>query len=144
MTSAVGAGAVLMGLVLARGAAWLTLKTLKMTLLLSSIVIIVFALSTDFTLSLVAVCLLGFLLSLCGVGSQILIQTLVDDELRGRVSSFWGMIAFGGTSLGSLLVGAAAHSFGLQPAVTATGLLCVALNGLNLLRRRAGRSATPS
>ena len=70
------------------------------------------------------VALLGIILSLCGVGSQILIQTLVDDEVRGRVSSFWGMIAFGGTALGALLVGATASIWDLQNAVFSTGLLC--------------------
>ena len=67
---------------------------------------------------------MGVTLSLGGVGSQILIQGLVDDELRGRVSSFWGMIAFGGTSLGSLVIGAAAKFAGLQPTVVAAGALC--------------------
>jgi MFS family permease len=70
--------------------------------------------------------LLGISLSFSGVGSQILIQTQVDDEVRGRVSSFWSMIAFGGTSLGALLVGAAAHTWGLQNAVLGTGALCIA------------------
>ena len=62
-------------------------------------------------------------------------DAVVDDRVRGRVSSFWGMIAFGGTSLGSLVIGAAARVWELQPAVTATGLVCAALAIV------AGRSA---
>ena len=69
-----------------------------------------------------------------GVGAQILIQTKVSDGMRGRVSSFWGMIAFGGTSLGSLIIGAAASAWGLQAAVAGAGIAC-ALVSLVTLRR---------
>ena len=55
-----------------------------------------------------------------------MIQSLVDDEVRGRVSSLWGMIAFGGTALGSVLVGSASSQFGLQATVIATGIACTA------------------
>ncbi|HET6564292.1 MAG TPA: hypothetical protein VFG52_02665, partial [Xanthomonadales bacterium] len=67
-------------------------------------------------------------LSVCGIGSQILLQSGIDDDFRGRVSSFWGLIAFGGTSFGSMLVGTTAHFWGLQPAVVVSGLLCTALS----------------
>ena len=68
---------------------------------------------------------MGAMLSLCGIGSQILIQTNVDDEVRGRVSSIWGMIAFGGTAIGSLLIGIAADLFGLQQTLTAAAAGCL-------------------
>ena len=68
----------------------------------------------------------GVILSLCGIGSQILIQTMVDDEVRGRVSSIWGIVAFGGTALGGLLVGTASTVWGLQNTVIVTGLMCTA------------------
>ena len=74
---------------------------------------------------------LGVILSLCGVGSQILIQTMVDDEVRGRVSSIWGMIAFGGTALGGLIVGTTATVWGLQNAVLVTGVLCAVAAALS-------------
>jgi sugar phosphate permease len=95
-----------------------------MALLISGVLVAMLGAIDDFVIGVVIVSLLGVTLSLCGIGSQILIQTQVDDELRGRVSSFWSMIAFGGTSLGSLLVGVAAHLFGLQPSIIATGVLC--------------------
>lgn len=80
---------------------------------------------THFWAAILIVAALGVILSLSGVGSQILIQTLVDDTVRGRVSSFWGMIAFGGTAIGSLLVGATASVWGLQHVVLVAGLGCV-------------------
>ena len=98
-----------------------------------------FGVTGQFPLAVVIVVLLGVVLSFCGVGSQILIQTLVDDRVRGRVSSFWGMIAFGGTSLGSLVIGAAARAWGLQPAVATTGLVCAALAIATGWQSRAAR-----
>jgi MFS family permease len=123
MTSAVGAGAVLVGVVLASGTRWLDFGALRLTLFVSAVLAVVYGASTDFTLTLVAVGLLGAVLSLCGIGSQILIQSAVEDEIRGRVSSLWGMIAFGGTAFGSLIIGAIADVVGLRETLIATGVL---------------------
>lgn len=125
LTSAIGGGAVMTGLMLSRGTQWLTVRVLYVAVSVSGLLVIALGAIDVFEVAIVIVAGLGISLSLSGVGSQILIQTLVDDELRGRVSSFWGMIAFGGTSLGSLAVGAAAHIWGLQSAVIATGILCL-------------------
>ncbi|MFK8016463.1 MAG: MFS transporter [Gammaproteobacteria bacterium] len=125
MTSAVGAGAVLIGLLLARGTQWLDLPALKKSLIATSALILIYGASTNFYLTTGAVCLLGVMLSLCGVGSQILIQTHVDDDVRGRVSSLWGMIAFGGTALGSLAIGGLAHYVGLRATLIGAGVLCL-------------------
>ena len=125
LTSAIGGGAVMTGLMLSRGTQWLTVGVLYVAVSVSGLLVIALGAIDVFEVAIVIVAGLGISLSLSGVGSQILIQTLVDDELRGRVSSFWGMIAFGGTSLGSLAVGAAAHIWGLQSAVIATGILCL-------------------
>ncbi len=125
MTSAVGAGAVLMGLILARGAHWLDVRAIRMTLAAASVIIVLFGASGHFLLSLVAVGLLGVTLSLAGIGSQILIQSHVDDDVRGRVSSLWGMIAFGGTAIGGLLIGLVADGLGLQETLVGSGLICL-------------------
>lgn len=123
LTSAVGVGAVLMGVFLSRGTQWLTVRALKLTLVSASLFIVLFGGSSNFVLSLFAVCLLGLLLSLCGIGSQILIQSHVDDDVRGRVSSLWGMIAFGGTAIGGLVIGLLADGLGLQSTLVAAGVL---------------------
>lgn len=127
LTSAIGGGAVLTGLILSRGTQWLTTGVLYIAISVSGLLVVGLGAIDTFQIALVVVACLGISLSLSGVGSQILIQTLVDDELRGRVSSFWGMIAFGGTALGSLTVGAAANTWGLQSAVIGTGILCLAI-----------------
>ena len=124
MTSAIGGGAVITGFVLSRSTGWLTPRAIRYAVFGAGLLTAFLGTTGDFRLAVGVVACMGVALSLSGVGSQILIQSLVDDELRGRVSSFWGMIAFGGTSLGSLVIGAAAKFWGLQPTVALTGALC--------------------
>ena len=127
LTSAIGAGSIATGLVLARNTAWLSAAVVRIAVIIAGLLIVVFGASDQFWVAIPTIVLLGVSLSLVGVGSQILIQTLVDDDIRGRVSSLWGMIAFGGTAFGSLIVGSASAAFGLQLTVMVTGLLCAAM-----------------
>ena len=127
LTSAVGAGSIASGLVLARNTRWLSADVVRMAVIAAGFLIVVFGASDQFWMAVSTMVLLGMILSLVGVGSQILIQTLVDDDIRGRVSSLWGMIAFGGTAFGSLIVGSASAAFGLQPTVIVAGLLCAGI-----------------
>jgi predicted MFS family arabinose efflux permease len=126
LTSAVGAGSIMTGVVLSRHSAWLNKKVVRVAVIAAGLLIVVFGASDEFWLAVPIITLLGVILSLVGVGSQILIQTHVDEEVRGRVSSLWGMIAFGGTAIGSLIVGSISAMFGLQLTVIVTGLLCAA------------------
>ncbi len=126
MTSAVGAGAVFTGLALARGTRWLGMRALKAAIIAAALLIILFGYSTNFYVSVLSVALLGVALSLAGVGSQILIQSNVDDDVRGRVSSIWGMIAFGGTAFGGLAIGVIADVAGLSSTLIVAGVLCLA------------------
>ena len=126
LTSAIGAGAVVSGLAMSRGVEWLNIRLIRGAVIAAGLLIATLGVIQPFWIAVGIVAALGVILSLCGVGSQILIQTLVDDEVRGRVSSFWGMIAFGGTALGGLLVGSAANIWGLQDVVVISGLACTA------------------
>ena len=136
LTSALGAGAITTGLVLARGSGWLNIRIIRIGVTVAGLLIATLASTDVFWIAMVVVAMLGVLLSMCGVGSQILIQTLVEDEVRGRVSSLWGMIAFGGTAIGSLVIGIAASIYGLQNTVIVAGLLCAAAALLTTARAR--------
>jgi sugar phosphate permease len=122
------------GLVLSRGTQWLTINVVRTAAAAGGFLIAILGLVESFYVAVGIVTSLGVILSLCGVGSQILVQTLVDEEVRGRVSSIWGMTAFGGTALGGLIVGAAATVWGLQNAVLVTGTICFVLAAMS--RRR--------
>lgn len=124
MTSGVGIGAIATGLVLARNTQWLTAPVIRRAVIAAGLLTAVFGANDNFYIAVPVIVLLGVIFSLAGVGSQILIQNLVDDEVRGRVSSLWGMIAFGGTAIGSLIIGTSADAFGLQETVVVAGALC--------------------
>ena len=127
LTAAIGIGAIVSGLLLSRNTSWLTGKVVRLAVAGAGVLVAIFGANSEFWIAVPLVAVMGLILSLCGVGSQILIQTLVEENVRGRVSSLWGMIAFGGTALGSLLVGSTADVFGLQGTVIVTGLLCAAI-----------------
>jgi MFS family permease len=124
LTSAIGAGAVISGLAMSRGVGWLNVRIIRVAVIVAGLLIASLGFIEQFWIAVTVVVWLGIILSLCGVGSQILTQTLIDDSVRGRVSSLWGMIAFGGTALGSLIIGTAANVWGLQEVVIVSGLLC--------------------
>ena len=56
--------------------------------------------------------------------SNTIIQTLVPEDKRGRVMSFYTMAFVGMAPFGSLLAGWLAHSLGAQRAVQLTGAVC--------------------
>ncbi len=135
LTAAIGIGAIASGIVLSRSTAWLNSQVVRLSVVSAGILIAILGANTVFWVAVPLVVALGVILSLCGVGSQILIQTLVEEEVRGRVSSLWGMIAFGGTAFGSLIVGSLASAFGLQITVMFAGLLCAAIAMFAPVRR---------
>jgi MFS family permease len=101
-------------------------RTLTVAVALFGAALIGFSRSAHLVLSL-------GLLILAGVGTMTtmascntLIQTLVDDDKRGRVMSFYTISFVGLGPFGSLLVGTLAHRFGAPAAVLINGVGCVA------------------
>ena len=54
-------------------------------------------------------------------GSNTIIQTLVDENMRGRVMSYYTMAFVGMAPFGSLLAGALAHAIGAPRTVIVSG-----------------------
>jgi MFS family permease len=79
------------------------------------------------------------LLFLAGTGmmlqtaaSNTIIQTIVDEDKRGRVMSLLAMSLFGTVPLGSLIAGALATRIGAENTILGGGLICVIGAGLFL------------
>jgi MFS family permease len=79
-----------------------------------------FALSRHFILSLALLTLAGMAMMLAIVSCNTIVQTIVPDDMRGRVMSLYNLALLGLTPLGSLLVGAVSEQF----SPTAGMLLC--------------------
>lgn len=66
--------------------------------------------------------------------SNTLLQTLVDDKMRGRVVALYSMSFMGITPLGSLTLGTIADKVGVQHTLFVAGILCM-LAALLFLRK---------
>jgi MFS family permease len=58
--------------------------------------------------------------------SNTVLQTIVEEDKRGRVMSFYVMAFFGMVPFGSLLAGALASAFGAPNTILVGGLTCMA------------------
>ncbi|HEU5457937.1 MAG TPA: MFS transporter [Terracidiphilus sp.] len=87
--------------------------------------LILFGLSHSFWLSMALMLLTGFGMMQGLVVSNTIIQTLVDDEMRGRVMSYYTMAFVGMAPFGSLLAGALAHVIGAPRTVIVSGYACI-------------------
>jgi MFS family permease len=73
------------------------------------VAIICFAISSHLWLSLMIIPFAGWGMITAFASSNIIIQTLVDDDKRGRVMSLFGWAFLGMAPFGSLLAGSVAH-----------------------------------
>ena len=88
--------------------------------------LILFGLSHVLWLSLVLMVFVGFGLMQCASVSNTIIQSLVAEDKRARVMSYYTMAFFGAAPFGSLLAGMLAHRIGAPHTVIVTGAFCVA------------------
>ena len=80
-------------------------------------------------LSLLALFFSGFMVMFYMAASNTVLQTIVEDHLRGRVMSFYAMAFFGMAPFGSLLAGSVAERIGAPATVFWCGV-CASLGGL--------------
>jgi MFS family permease len=87
--------------------------------------LIAFSRSHTFWLSLLLMVPTGMAMMVQMAASNTVLQTIVDEDKRGRVMSFYAMAFFGTTPFGSLLAGAVADRFGAPAAILTGGVACV-------------------
>jgi MFS family permease len=87
--------------------------------------LVAFSLSRLLWLSLVLLMITGVGFMVQMAASNTLLQTLVDDDKRGRVMSFYTMAIMGVTPFGSLIAGGLANRFGAPLTLLVGGLGCV-------------------
>ncbi len=129
ITAATGVGAVTGAFLIAsqRGLRWRGSWLLRASVGFP-IVLTAFAFTRFFPLSLVLAFGLGvgFMVEFTMINT--LLQTRVDDRLRGRVMGLYTLTFFGFAPFGNLAVGALAERIGLSYAVTLFALICLALS----------------
>jgi MFS family permease len=92
--------------------------------------LIAFSFSTSLILSLLFLCLTGFGAMALVASSNTILQTIVDDDKRGRIMSLFTMAFIGMAPFGSLIAGAIAHGIGARNTLLIGGASCLAAGAL--------------
>jgi len=128
LTSILGVGSFIGSISLAKrdGVKGLTRILIFNTLVLS-LAVIGFAATDNFWIAMFFTAIVGYAIVAIGVIEQTLIQVAVDDSMRGRMLSFYTLIARGCPSIGALLMGWLSSFFGLQPPIIAGAIFCIGI-----------------
>ena len=87
--------------------------------------LILFSFSNIFVLSLGLMVIVGLGMMLQMASSNTLLQTIVEDDKRGRVMSFYTMAFMGTAPFGSLLAGSSAKFIGVPNTILVGGISCI-------------------
>jgi MFS family permease len=109
-------------------------RWIALTSALFGVGIIAFAFSKVFLLSVIMMFVTGFGMMVQMASSNTIIQTIVDEDKRGRVMSFFAMSFMGMAPFGSLFAGSLASVIGAPGTLVMTGACCIA--GAILFYRR--------
>src|SRR5262249_45457577 len=90
--------------------------------------------------ALICVAVCGFAVMMQMASTNTVLQTIVDEDKRGRVLSLYTMAFMGTAPLGSLLAGYCADLVGAPVTVRAAGVCCVAASLVFAMQFRTYRS----
>src|SRR5882672_1419882 len=126
LTGATGLGAFISAILLAMRKSIVGLgKRMAITSLTFGAGLIAFAFSQTFWLSMLLMLVVGFSMMQVIASGNTILQTIVDEDKRGRVMSFYTLAFIGAAPIGSLVAGALANQIGVVPTVVVCGLLCI-------------------
>lgn len=94
----------------------------------------VFSFSRYIPLSLAMMLFVGFGMIVHMASSNTILQTIVEEDKRGRMMSFYAMAFMGMAPFGSLLAGSLASAIGAPNTLAVSGLACIAGSALFLTR----------
>ncbi|WP_299755211.1 MFS transporter [uncultured Pontibacter sp.] len=99
-------------------------KVIIFTMSVFGLALIAFSFSEVLLLSLVLMLFSGFGMIVTMASCNTLLQTLVDDDKRGRVMSLYATAFMGMAPIGSMLAGSVAEQIGVAYTLAGCGLLC--------------------
>lgn len=142
LTSSLGIGAMIAGLILAGANMTRLIETILAMTIALALSIVGFMMTTSLAFGLVAAAIAGACMVSSGISMQILMQMSVTDELRGRVLSLYSIIFFGGPAAGALMMGTLSEAFGFKVPFMAGAIGIIAL--VAYVWSRKGRMPSPS
>lgn len=142
LTAAGGVGAVFAGVYLASRRSVIGLgRVIALGAGLFGAALIAFSLVSQLWLAMVLLPFAGFGMMAVMAGSNTALQTLVDDDKRGRVMAFFTMAFMGTAPLGNLIAGFVAEHLGVRLTVAIGGGACVVSAGWFAMTLPAIRAA---
>lgn len=126
LVSSAGVGALMSAVYLAsRGSVIGLGRIIVAAMSICGVSLIFFSLSRHVGFSLFMMLCTGFGVMSVITSSNTILQTITDEDKRGRVMSLYTMAFLGMSPFGSLLLGSLAGSIGAPHAVTVAGICCI-------------------
>jgi MFS family permease len=100
-------------------------RMIPLTAAMFGVGVALFALSSSLVLSLAAIGVAGFGVMAQVASSNTILQTIVEEDKRGRVMSLFAVAFMGMTPFGSLAAGALAGSIGPRETILLGGIACL-------------------
>jgi MFS family permease len=127
LMGAAGLGALLSAIYLASRKTILRLgRIIPVSTAIFGIGIIALSFSRSFLLSAILMIIAGMGIMLQTAASNTVLQTITDDDKRGRVMSFYTMAIMGTSPFGSLISGSLAKAIGTPFTILIGGVVCIA------------------
>ena len=142
MTAAMGAGAVVGGLIVA-GSGRTGVRAIVLAATAFGVAILLAAAAPDLNLELVALTLVGACsVTFIAIGNTTL-QLATRPDMRGRVMSLWAVAFLGTTPLGGPIAGFVAQQLGGRAGLVLGGAACLVAAGAGVLALRRARVLAP-
>lgn len=126
LTGSLGAGALTGALILANQSSTIRFpKIILACALMFSIGLGAFTLSENLFISMPALVITGFGMVVLFAACNTLLQTLVNENMRGRIVALYSMSFMGFTPIGSILLGSMTELISLQNTLLITSSLCL-------------------
>ncbi len=142
LTSAMGIGATLGGvLMVRRNRIDQVLQATNISLAVMAVAVLLFAVAPSFWLAIALTVTAGCAISVNGIGTQTLTQSAVDDAMRGRVMSLYGMLFRAGPAVGAVVIGVIGDHIGLAWPTAAGAVICGGVWIWSIRKRAAIKAA---
>lgn len=127
LSSALGAGALVGALMLARRGGVPTNRMLVTMAIVFGLLESAMALTRSIPLAMILIAVTGFAMSSFSASANTRVQLSSPPEIRGRVMSVYTMVFIGTTPIGSLLISSVASAASVPVAFLVSGLPCLAV-----------------
>lgn len=100
-------------------------KELAWSAIIFGLSLIIFSFTDNLYLAAVSLIWVGLGMMMCIAGSNTILQSIVDDDKRGRVMSLYALSFISMTPIGGLILGFLADRFSVQTALKIGGMACI-------------------